>query len=512
MPSMTHIVTFMTALLVAAVATPIVLHIARRFGLYDAPSQLRKVHRRPIPRLGGVAIALGFFAPLTALLLYSNDISVAYRNNVHHVVGLYLGGVLVLGLGVLDDIRGVSAWGKLGAQLVVAALMFQLGFVIERLAIPFWGPMDLGLLSFPVTILWFVGVMNVVNLIDGLDGLAGGVSFFAVAVMYVVGSLDGVVLTTLFSAALGGAIVGFLFYNFNPATIFMGDCGSLFLGFVIAAVGIQTQAKSSAAIALTVPVLALGLPIVDTILAVIRRLRRGKSVFSADREHIHHRLIALGLTQRQAVLILYALCGLFAAAAIAVKAGSNVTIVLALAAMTFVIFVAGRFFRFQELAHQRRMAMLLEDELTLPSDARVSMRDFTRRVRAAPSIDVVWEITKEVSALLGVRDVTLRLFLRRDEGERIQQQYRWHSESSHMVSRLLHRTLEVPLVGASFLYGEVAFTYRDAGAVDNEERVVLLHLFAEAVAEFIEARLVSDDRNRFVVSRLPARGAGQRGA
>lgn len=507
MPSRTHIVTFLTALLVAAVVTPLVRRFARRYGLYDSPAQLRKVHSSPVPRLGGVAIALGFYAPLAALLVYSNDISVSYRDNASHVTGLFLGGLVVLAVGVYDDIRGVSAWGKLAAQLIVATFMFQLGFVIERLAVPFWGTLELGALSYVVTVVWFVAVMNVVNLIDGLDGLAGGVALFAVMVMFVVGHIDGVLLTTLFSAALGGAIVGFLFYNFNPATIFMGDCGSLFLGFVIAAVGIKTQAKSSAALALTVPVLALGLPIVDTFLAVIRRLRRGRSVFAADREHIHHRLLALGLTQRQAVLILYGVCGLFAAVAIVVKAGSNVSVLFALGAMIFLIFVAGRFFRFQELAHQRRMAMLLEDELTLPSDARVVMRDTVRAIRAAPGIDVVWEIVKEGCVLLGIRDVNLRLFLRRDEGERIQKTYTWSSDTSHMVSRLLHRTVEVPLVGASFLYGEVTFTYREAGPSENEERVILLHLLGEAIAEFIEARLVVDERNRFVVSRLPAQGS-----
>lgn len=507
MPSKTHIVAFLTALLVAAIATPLIRRIAHRYGLYDAPSQLRKVHRRPTPRLGGVAIALGFFAPLTALLLYDNDISVAYRANPQHLAGLYLGGLLVLALGVVDDIRGVSAWSKLAAQVVVATVMYQFGFVIERLAIPFWGVLDLGFLSFPVTLLWFVGVMNVVNLIDGLDGLAGGVSFFAVAVMFIVSTVDGVLMTSLFSAALMGAIVGFLFYNFNPATIFMGDCGSLFLGFVIAAVGVKTQAKSSTALALTVPVLALGLPIVDAFLAIIRRLRRGKSVFAADKEHIHHRLLALGLTQRQAVLVLYALCGIFAAVAIAVKAGNDLTVGLALVGMAAVIFVATRFFHFQEMVHQRRMSMLLEDELMLPSDARVTVRGLARRVRSSASIDGVWEAVKEVADLIGVRDVSMRLYLRRDEGERIQQHYRWHSEKSHVVSRLLHKTLEVPLVGASFLYGEMSYTFRDGGPPDNEERAVLLHVFSEAVAEFIELRLLEDDRNRFVVSRLPARGS-----
>lgn len=507
MPSKTHIVAFLLALVVSVVATPLIRRLAHRYGLYDPPSQLRKVHRRPVPRLGGVAIALGFFAPLTALLFYDNGMAVAYRSNTMHIAGLYVGGLMVLALGVLDDIRGVSPWGKLITQLVIAMVMAQFGFVIQRLAIPFWGPLDLGIFSVPVTLLWFVGVMNIVNLIDGLDGLAGGVSFFAVAVMFIVSTLDGVLLTSLFSAALMGAIVGFLFYNFNPATIFMGDCGSLFLGFVIAAVGVKTQAKSSTAIALTIPVLALGLPIVDAFLAIIRRVRRGTSVFSADKEHIHHRLLALGLTQRQAVLVLYALCGIFAAVAIAVKAGNDVTIGLALIATAGVIFVAVRFFRFQEMVHQRRMAMLLEDELMLPSDARVSVRGLARRVRASVSMDGVWEAVKEVADLLGVREVTLRLYLRRDEGERIQQQYRWHSEKPHLMSRLLYTTLDVPLVGASFLYGDISYTYRDGGPPDSEERAVLLHVFSEAVAEFIEERLLEDERNRFVVSRLPTRGA-----
>ena len=493
------------ALVVAALVTPLVRRLAHRFGLYDSPAQLRKVHRKPIPRLGGVAITIGFFAPLTALLLYSNDISTLYRGNLLQVVGLYLGGMLVLFLGVLDDIRGMSALSKLAGQVVVATLMYQFGYVIDLLAIPFYGPVHLGLLSFPVTLLWFVGIMNAVNLIDGLDGLAGGVSFFAVATLFAVGLLDGNQLTSLFSAALAGAIVGFLFYNFNPATIFMGDCGSLFLGFVIAAVAVKTSAKSSTAIALTVPVLALGLPIVDAFLAIVRRIRRGKSVFSADREHIHHRLLALGFTQRQAVLILYTLCGVLALTAIVAKATNDVTNGVIILGAVVVLFALSRLFRFHEMVHQRRMAMLLEDQYALPADARIAVRDAGQRIRAAASVEQVWEVIKELADVLGIRDTQMRLYLRRSAAERVQQHYRYHSDRAHLMSELSYQRLEVPLLGTNFVFGELTFSYRQGAGDDADERYVLVNLIGEHVAEYIEANLLGDKRQQFVVSRIPAR-------
>jgi len=332
------IVAFFVSLTVATALTPIVVRLASRRGLYDALSD-RKVHSRPVPRLGGIAIVAGFFAPLLGILLVDAGIGERLTTSSTQLVGLFAGGLLIAGLGLFDDLRGANARQKLVVQIGVALLMWALGYRIESVTNPFGGVIELGALALPVTVLWFVGVINAVNLIDGLDGLAGGIGLISVCTLMVLALLDGDLLGALLCAALAGSLVGFLFFNFNPARIFMGDTGSLFLGFVLAAFSISTQAKSSAAIALTVPLLALALPIVDTMLAIGRRVRARKNILEADQEHIHHKLLRAGFSHRGAVLTLYVLAALLACLAIVTRLGSEPAEGLALLGAAVVLFL-----------------------------------------------------------------------------------------------------------------------------------------------------------------------------
>jgi UDP-GlcNAc:undecaprenyl-phosphate GlcNAc-1-phosphate transferase len=292
--------------LVGGALTPMVRDAARRLGVLDHGLTARKIHGRPIPRLGGIAIVVAFYAPLLALLFVNSDVGRRFYDNRQEAFALIAGGLAIAALGVFDDLRGADARTKLSVQFAVAGFMYWMGYRIDVIANPFGTAVPLGWLGLPFTVLWIAGIVNAINLIDGLDGLAGGVALIAIVTTFVIAAVNAEPLMTLFTAALGGAVLGFLFYNFNPASIFMGDTGSMFLGFVLATTSIETHHKSSTAVAVLVPIIVMGVPIADTLLAMMRRAARGVPMFSADRGHIHHRLLASGLTQRQAVLVIYA--------------------------------------------------------------------------------------------------------------------------------------------------------------------------------------------------------------
>jgi UDP-GlcNAc:undecaprenyl-phosphate GlcNAc-1-phosphate transferase len=314
---------FAIALMVVTTLTPVVRWAAVGMGAVDAPGR-RRVHVTIIPRLGGVAIAIAFYVPLLAIFGGETEVARMFFAEPRRIVGLALGGLVLCGTGIVDDIRGMRAWYKLALQLVAAAIAYACDYRIDAIALPYVGHLDMGVFSFPVTALWIVAIVNAINLIDGLDGLASGITFFVCVVNFVVGALHRDPLVMMLSASLGGAVLGFLLYNWNPASIFMGDSGSLFIGYVLATTAIQGAAiKSSTTIAILVPLIALGLPIIDTLFAMVRRFVERRPIFSPDRGHIHHRLLAMGLNHRRAVLILYGLTILFTSGAILMAMGRD---------------------------------------------------------------------------------------------------------------------------------------------------------------------------------------------
>ncbi|MFM2153771.1 MAG: hypothetical protein RL199_2206 [Pseudomonadota bacterium] len=292
--------------------TPLARALAPRLGAVDAVQKARKIHARPTPRIGGLAIVGGFFAPLVLLALRRGDLSVL---GGHRFLTLALGAAVIAGLGFVDDLRGLTARPKFAVQFVVALALYLLGHRIDAVSHPFGGVIHIGLWGLPLTLLWVVGIVNAMNLIDGLDGLAAGVAATMVGLTLAMALHRGDPAMALTMAALGGAVGGFLVFNFPPATIFMGDSGSMFLGFVLATSALDSGQKSSTTVAMIVPIVGMGLPIVDTLGSMLRRFRRGRPMFSADREHVHHRLLAAGLGHRQAVLLLYGACVVSALAA-----------------------------------------------------------------------------------------------------------------------------------------------------------------------------------------------------
>jgi UDP-GlcNAc:undecaprenyl-phosphate GlcNAc-1-phosphate transferase len=289
---MTNILLIFAAALTFAIGgTPLARLVARRTGIMDRPAA-RKLHTTPIPLLGGAAMYLAF---ILALLLFGD------RHYVAQMVGILVGATLVSFLGVWDDRRGLRPLLKLLGQIAAALILVVAGVQVRLLGNQ--------VLDVALTVFWTVGITNALNLLDNMDGLSGGVGAVASAFFVLLAAMSGQYLVGSLAAALTGACIGFLYYNFNPASIFMGDAGSLFLGFVLAAVGIKLRFPSNVPmVTWMIPVLVLGLPIFDTTLVVISRLRRGVPVHVGGKDHVSHRLVAMGWTQREAVLGLYLVC------------------------------------------------------------------------------------------------------------------------------------------------------------------------------------------------------------
>ena len=398
---MTYAVSFVLSMLVALTLTPLVTRLAHAKGWYDVPSGGRKIHSRPIPRVGGLAVVSAFFAPLVGLAIYTNRISGLLYADAQMFSSLCLGAAAIIALGLYDDIKGASAKTKLAVQVMVAIGMWWGGFRMELLGNPFGSVFELGVLSLPLTMLWMVGVINALNLIDGLDGLASGTALFACLVLFGVAFVDNAVLLCVLMASLGGALVGFLFFNFNPAKIFLGDSGSMFLGFVLASVSLWTQVKAATAVALVIPVIALGLPILDTTLSFVRRLARGQSPFRADGEHVHHRLMALGLSHRNAVVTLYTLSGIFALGALALLDSDVTRRTIVLSSVAAVVFLLVRRIgvtRVPGIVHRSTGSTVASRDL---------IRIGARRIRSADDIDVAWRTTVEVLSELGCDEILL---------------------------------------------------------------------------------------------------------
>jgi UDP-GlcNAc:undecaprenyl-phosphate/decaprenyl-phosphate GlcNAc-1-phosphate transferase len=306
--------TFAVALVVALLTTPVVRGLAHRRGLLDQPGG-RKVHSVPIPRLGGVAMVIAFGVAVLTAQVASPGLESVGGLRPNRVPAILAGASLLVVVGIIDDVLGMRARVKLLAQVGAATLAWYLGLSIDALHLP-WGMVGLGVLALPVTVMWMVAVINAVNLIDGLDGLASGVVLTTLGAFAVIAAVDRIDPTLVVIAATAAAAAGFLAYNLHPASIIMGDTGSMFLGFVVAAVAISLTQDGIRPVAPWVPMVALTVPIVDTVWAIVRRVASGEPIFVADRLHIHHQLLRRGMSQRDTMLILTAVSAAAAIVAI----------------------------------------------------------------------------------------------------------------------------------------------------------------------------------------------------
>lgn len=302
----TYLFVYVGSVLLALVVTPVVIWFARRLNVTDVPGA-RKMHAKPISHIGGAAIFFSMMFPIIAVLFLSNTIGDSFRDILPKLIGLFCAAGFMFSIGLIDDIKinGLRPRIKFIAQMAATIAVCALGIRIKSVTVTDWLTLDFGWFSWPLTLLWIVGITNAVNLSDGLDGLAAGISAVACGVIAVFAVYSGQVVMAVLMLALLGSLTGFLFFNFNPAKIFMGDCGSMFLGFTIASSSVLCSTKSPVLVGLALPVLALGIPIFDTLFSMLRRYLERRSMFAPDRRHFHHRLVDMGIKQRHVVITIY---------------------------------------------------------------------------------------------------------------------------------------------------------------------------------------------------------------
>ena len=334
-----------------------------RRGWVSFPRDGRQVHESPLPRLGGVAIFLAFSLSMSVWL----GLSLIFPRLVDGLapttlLRIYIPSCLIFCLGIYDDLYGAGPYLKFAVQAIAAAMLFAGGMRILGLPVLFGQhtlPWFIGLL---LTVLWVVAITNAFNLIDGLDGLAAGSALFSTMVFFVVSLVNHSWLGSLMSVTLAGAILGFLRFNFNPATIFLGDSGSLFIGFMLSALALAGAQKAPTFVAVAIPVVSFGLPILETLLSVLRRLISGRPIFTADREHIHHKLLQMGFSHRQVVIVLYAVSAMFAMLSLFLLWPTGSTLGLVLAVVGTVIWLGVQHLNYLEFGELRRVAQRTIDQ------------------------------------------------------------------------------------------------------------------------------------------------------
>jgi UDP-GlcNAc:undecaprenyl-phosphate GlcNAc-1-phosphate transferase len=496
----TYVVLFILALALSSVLTPLVRYVAIRRGLLDRPDRPQKIHERPTPRLGGLAIFAAFTLALVAPFFVEDRVALHFQEQFSEVIRLLIPSALVLLLGLYDDLRGADARIKFSVQGAAALLAYALGIQITRIWNPFGGTVELGLLSLPLTLLWLVGITNAFNLIDGLDGLSAGAALFATLTLLVAALFYDQPMMVTLTVALAGAIVGFLRYNFAPATIFLGDSGSLFLGFLLGALAVEGSQKSATAVAIAIPLVSFGLPILDTLWTLVRRALGGRPLFQGDLEHMHHMLLRRGLTRRQVVLVLYAACagcGLFSLLFVNPQGKPLGILLVSLGASVVLVIQSLGYPEFQELLYSLRRALRHHRVLTRNIQWRRAIAD----LRWAESPDQV------CAALLRVREI--------GDFDRIA--LRWRGSSGRRWSFSMSRrrqpsapiwSLRLPLTDArGEQRGELRLrgTWRADGSVADRHLLALLQRELARALERVSPESAPAARS---FSPMGGRGAG----
>jgi UDP-GlcNAc:undecaprenyl-phosphate/decaprenyl-phosphate GlcNAc-1-phosphate transferase len=388
------------AFIVSLVLTPICRDVFRSYGVVDQPDAARKVHRYPIPRVGGLAIAIAY---LLAYVLVRPEEGSPLAQQLSLVWKLLPGAALAFGVGLLDDLFNLRAWIKLGGQLAAAGLACASGVRILSVA---GASADNAWWNIPLTILWLLACMNAFNLVDGLDGLAAGVGLFATLTVFAAALMQHSMVLAVATFPLAGALLAFLCYNFNPATIFLGDSGSLLIGFLLGCYAAIWSNKSATLLGMTAPLMALSIPLLDVALAIVRRFLRRQPIFTADRGHIHHRLLDRGFTPRRAVLMLYGLCGLAAAFSLLQGVLHSFSGALLLLFGVFVL-LGIQYLGYAEFDLAGRL--LFSGEFQRSVGAQLDLRKFRAALAAAATPACCWEVIREACAKFGFQQARLSL-------------------------------------------------------------------------------------------------------
>jgi len=402
----TYLGLFILAALLTLLITPLIRELGTRLRAYGRAHEDQD--QTPIPRLGGLAIFVAALATWGVLMLVPNDVRARFISEWRTLVMLLLPATIVLGLGVYDDLTGAKPWHKILIQVLAAGMIWWAGLRIESVPLS-RHPIHNPILSFLLTALWIVAVTNAFNLIDGMDGLASGVGFFVTLCVFIVSLINQKHFICILTITLAGALLGFLRFNFAPASIFLGDTGSLFLGFVLAALAIQTSQKGTTLVALVVPYVAFGLPLLDTSLSVVRRFLSGRPLFVADRDHIHHRLLQTRLAPRVAVLLLYALAALFSLGSLLIiHSTGNLVALVAVLAGVLGWFLTSRL-RYEELSEFNvYVSRAMRSQRRVLAN-QILIRKLSRQLAEAETLESSWQILTQALEALDFDGVTCQL-------------------------------------------------------------------------------------------------------
>ena len=434
----TALIIFCLSTVLSVIFTKSVMGIATRYGLVDYPDQHRKTHRQAVPRLGGVGVFVAASLSLGGVIAFLPDNLVVsvFRSMPRELWGLGLGGSAVFAMGLYDDLRSLRARWKLLVQAIAATIAFAAGYAIVEVKVPFGSTLELGVWSYPLTLFWFIGCMNAVNLIDGLDGLAAGVTMLVSITMLLVSLVLENVVCMVLSACMAGSVLGFLFYNFHPARIFLGDSGSMLLGFWVAAISIIGSRTAETAVSMVVPLVALGLPILDTSLVIARRWSEKLPLSAPDRRHIHHSLIAMGMSHKRAVLVLYLVCITFGAMALLVSFERSEVALVVLGSLAIIVFVCIRVLgglRMEALVHRvsSNFRQGRDDAWT-----RAHFERITSDVESADNIDEAWVACAALFDILGLCHVELRISDNVMRGSEEPRSLVWETEANSLSESL----------------------------------------------------------------------------
>ncbi len=493
----TYLSVYLGSAFLALVITPVVIFIARRLKVADHPG-VRTVHKEPIPRIGGVAIFVAMMSLVIAVLFLQNTIGDSFRQIRPQVISLLAASSFMFLIGLVDDIRGLRARYKLAGQLIAAIAVCSFGIQLNGISVENLFTIHFGWLSWPITIFWIVGLTNAVNLIDGLDGLAVGISLIACGVIALLAVYFGNPIMAVFMLALMGSLTGFLFFNFNPAKIFLGDSGSLFLGFCLATSSILCSVKSHTLVGLALPVIALGIPVFDTLFSMLRRFLQRRAIFAPDEEHFHHRLLKLGLRQRHAVLAVYAATlimtglGLFM---IATRSLSTVVVFVCLLILLVLVF------RIVGSVRLRETIEGLRKKYTVASEVSEELRSFETaqlHFRRAADFDQWWDAVSFAAEQLDFLSVNLPL-TNRDGTSRTMQ---WLNKSNDSASEELLR-VDVPIRDRRSGLGlNLKIEVYKGGSLESAGRKVAL--FARLIEECNISQLPKHNNLKYDIRNLPS--------
>ena len=498
--------TFLATLLLSLLSSLILTRVARAVGhrleLVDVGGG-RKIHSGSIPRIAGPAIAISVLVPIVGVVFINNEITEAWNE-----LGLRGWGIIICAfaaclLGLIDDIHYIRARNKLIVQIAIAVIAFYLGLQIRVLNLPFIGNLEMGTFALPVTVFWFLGFMNMVNLIDGMDGLCGGIVAIASVAVFVVALSQGALVVALFSVAIFGALLGFLKYNFTPASIFMGDSGSYFLGFILAAISITGSHKSTVVVAIAAPVLALGIPILDTVMAITRRLIAGRPIFAPDRGHMHHVLIDKGHSTRKAVGVFYTISFLMALSGIVMVTGEQYEIGIALATSILVIIYLLKIV--QPKGPSNTGATSSHLIASKADEVLAQVPEFLIELNDAPSVRAMSQKIQTLGKTLGLSSLTLEI--RNDQTSSIA----WRINDESVPLRGTELALSYPLQTGSYQLGQFSLSWHSERSRPCPETKAVLQFMALMIGQHVlrlqepvtEESLVSESEPRLNSTVVP---------